>query len=194
MTDQDPSSPAAWAQAQAIAATVAKGPVQKRSDALPFLFTAASPPVILVHRGAVVRGTGAKVVGEYLRDLGIIEGKGPQIEDALFVLRALDALPPVTDVPRDSFVHAPGDAKLADLTASLYADGLFAQIQLTYLVGQPVWPKSGNGPAGPGDTVGSKDPDFKPKMIQPILRATLMIQKSGDPAWKLERLNTDVRK
>lgn len=194
MTDMDPTSPAAWMQAQAIAATVAKGNLQKRSDALPFLFTATSPPVVLVHHGAVVRGKGAKVVGEYFRDLGIIEGKGPQIEDALFVLAAFDALPPVTEVPRGSFVHAPGDPKLADLTASVYADGLFAQIQLTYMVGQPVWPKSGNGPPGPGDTVGSKDPDYKPKMIQPIIRCTLELHKTGDPAWKMERLNTDVRK
>jgi hypothetical protein len=189
MTDQDPSSPAAWTQAQALAATAAKGPVQKRSDALPFLFTAASPPVVLVHHGAIVRGKGAKVIGEYLRDLGIIEGKGPQIEDALFVLAAFDALPPVTEVARDSFVHAPGDAKLADVTARVDFDGLTAGIELTYFLGPPTAPKTGNGPPGPGDTVGSKDPNYKPAMIRPIARCTLQIPKTGDPAWKVERLN-----
>jgi len=189
MTDMDPKSPAAWMQAQAIAATAAKGKLQKRSDALPFLFTAESPPVVLVHHGAVVRGKGPKVVGEYLRDLGIIEGHGPQIDDILFLLGAFEALPPVTEVPKESFVHAPGDAKLADVTASVYFDGLTASITLTYFLGPPTAPKGGSGPPGPGDTVGSKDPNYKPSMIRPIARCTLMIPKTGDLAWKVERLN-----
>src|SRR5262245_23052281 len=94
MTDLDPKSPAAWMQAEAIAATAAKGTLKKRSDALPFLFTAESPPAVLIHRGAVVRDKGPRVAGDYLRDLGIIEGRGPQLDDVLFVLGALDARPP----------------------------------------------------------------------------------------------------
>lgn len=189
MTDMDPTSPAAWMQAQAIAATVAKGKLQKRSDALPFLFTATSPPVVLVHHGAVVRGKGAKVVGEYFRDLGIIEGKGPQIEDALFVLAAFDALPPITEVPRDSYVHAPGNPKLADATARVDFTGMDAGIELTYFLSPPLMPRGGNGPPGPGDTVGGKDPNYKPSMYRQIARCTLVIPKTGDPAWKIERLN-----
>lgn len=189
MTDLDPKSPAAWMQAQAIAATAAKGTLQKHSDALPFLFTAESPPVVLVHRGAVVRDRGPKIAGDYLRDLGIIEGRGPQIDDVLFVLGALDARPPIQEVPKDSYVHAPGDAALADVTARVEFDGVTATVILTYFLGPPALPKSGSGPPGPGDTVGSKDPNYKPTMIRPIARCTLTIAKTGDATWKVERLN-----
>jgi hypothetical protein len=188
MTDLDPKSPVAWQQAEALAATVAKGKLEKRSDALPFLFRADSPPAVLVHHGKVVRDKGAKVAGEYLRDLGIIEGRGPAIEDVLAVLAALDAWPPVQDVPKESYVNAPGDKKLADLTAQVYFDGVSAQITLVYFLSGPLMPGSG-GPAAPGDTVGSRDPNFQPKPYRKIARCTLMIPQKGEPTWKVENLN-----
>lgn len=188
MTDLDPKSPAAWIQAEALAATAAKGKLAKRSDALPFLFTATDPPAVLVHKGKVVRDKGAKVAGEYLRDLGIIEGKGPAIDDVLAVLAALDAWPPVAQVPKTSYVHAPGDKALADVTAQVYFDGVSAQITLVYFLGGPIMPERG-GPAGSGDTVGGMDPDYRPRPYRKMARCTLDIPKTGDPAWKIEHLN-----
>jgi len=188
MTDFDPKSPAAWMQAEAIAATAARGKLEKRSDALPFLFQAEAPPFVLVHQGQVVRDKGAKVAGAYLRDLGIIEGKGPGIEDVLVVLFALDAWPPVPGVPKESYVHAPGDKALADITAQVYFDGAEATVTLVYFTSGPIMPKP-PGPPAPGDTVGSMDPDFRPKSYRQIARCTLTIPKKGDPAWKVEPLN-----
>jgi hypothetical protein len=188
MTDLDPKSPAAWMQAEALAATAAKGKIAKRSDALPFLFTATDPPYVLVHKGKVVREKGAKVAGEYLRDLGIIEGKGPSIEDALVVLAALDALPPVTGVAKESYVHAPGDKKLADATAQIYFDGVTATVTLFYFLSGPIMPGSG-GSAAPGDTVGGMAPGYQPKPYRKVARCTLTIPKAGDPAWMVENLN-----
>lgn len=189
MTDLDPKSPEAWKQAEAIAATVARGKLEKHSDALPFLFKAESPPWVLVHKGQVVRDKGGKAAGEYLRDLGIIEGRGPAIEDVLVVLDALDALPPITGVPKKSYVHAPGDSALADVTAQVYFDGVRATVTLVYFLGEPTLPKGAGGPPAPGDTVGAPDPDYKPTPVRPIARCTLTIPKTGDPAWKIENLN-----
>ena len=130
MTDLDPKSPTAWKQAEAIAATAAHGALVKRSDALPFMFMADSPPAVLVHKGHVVRERGAKIAGEYLRDLGIIDGTGPKIEDVLFVLFALDAWPPITGAAKEGYVNAPGDKSLADVTAAVEFDGVTARVTL----------------------------------------------------------------
>jgi hypothetical protein len=184
MTDLDPSSPAAWTQAEAIAATAAKGKLEKRSDALPFLFKADQPPFVLVHKGQVVRDKGPKVAGEYLRDLGIIEFRGPAIDDILVALTALDALPPVTGVAKDAYIH---DPKQPDLTAQLYSDGVTALVTLTYFLSGPILPDRG-GPAAPGDT-GSRYPNYKPKPYRKIARCTLTIPKAGDATWKIENLN-----
>lgn len=191
MTDLDPKSPAAWTQAEAIAATVAKGKPEKRSDALPFLFKAEDPPWVLVHKGQVVRERGAKVAGEYLRDLGIIQGKGPGIEDVVTVLTALDALPPVTGVKKESYIHVPGDSALSGVTARVYYDGLNARVTLSYFVGDPTPIKGAGGPPGPGDTVGAPDPDYKPTVtkVRPVARCTLTISKSGDASWTIEQIN-----
>jgi len=191
MTDFDPKSPAAWMQAEAIAATAARGKLEKRSDALPFLFKAEDPPWVLVHKGQAVRAKGPAVAGDYLRDLGIIEGKGPAIEDVLVVLAALDALPPVPKVPKESYIHAPGDRALADVTARVTFDGVTAQVILVYFVGDPVPVKGASGPPAPGDTVGGRDPNYKPSvtMVRPIARCTLVIPKTGEAAWKIEQLN-----
>lgn len=188
MTDLDPTSPAAWMQAEALAATVARGKIQKHSDALPFLFKADQPPYVLIHKGQVVRDKGVKVAGEYLRDLGIVENRGPAIDDVLVVLGALDALPPVTGAPKESYVHAPGDKALADLTARIYVGGGNAKITLVYFLSGPLMPERG-GPAAPGDTVGDMDPDHRPKPYRKIARCRLVIPKAGDAAWTVEQLN-----
>ena len=188
MTDLDPKSPAAWMQAEALAATAGKGKIQKVSDALPFLFKAEQPPYVLVHKGQVVRDRGVKAAGEYLRDLGIVENRGPGLEDVLVVLAALDALPPVKGVAKESYVHAPGDKAQADITAKLYVGGGNAKITLVYFLSGPLMPDRG-GPAGPGDTVGGMDPDYKPKPYRKIARCRLVIPRTGDPAWTVEELN-----
>lgn len=188
MTDLDPSSPEAWKQAEALAAAAAPGKLSRRSAALPFLFTAEGGAAVLVHRGEVVRDRGAKAAGAYLRDLGVIMGKVPAIDDALAVLAALAALPPITDVPSDRFVHAPGDAALADVTARLEFDGVTATVTLTYFLGPPTPPKGTGAAPAPGD-VGAREPGYKPSLVRPIARCTLTIPKAGDAAWKVERLS-----
>jgi hypothetical protein len=192
MTDMDPKSPNAWKQAEAIAATAAHGQLTKRSDALPFMFMAEHPAAVLVHKGAVVKDRGAKAVGSYLRDLGIIMGTGPKIDDVLFVLFALDGWPPIHEVAKginkEHYIHQPNDKSLADVTASVEFDGVNATIMLVYFLGEPV-PAGGGGSGRPGDTVGSMDPDRPQARVRPMARCTLTIEQSGDSAWKIEKLN-----
>lgn len=189
MTDTDPTSPEAWKQAEAIAAKAARGSLEKRSDDLPFMFMADVPAAVLVHKGRVVTEKGGKIAGEYLRDLGIIEGKGPKIADVLFVLFALDAWPPVKEVPKESYVNAPDNPAQKDITARVDFDGLTATINLVYFLGEPQIPRNpaSNGKGVPDD-VGGRDFSTKQNAVRPIVRCTLTIPKTGDPAWKVERM------
>src|SRR5262245_36636065 len=110
ITATDPKDPAAWSEAARLAQRAA---TDKHSDALPFLFDGPKGPV-LVHHGKVVTERGPAVAGAYLRDLGVIRSAGPTIDDAVYALAALDALPAVDKLSKDAFVHAT-DAKLADI-------------------------------------------------------------------------------
>ncbi len=101
MKNTDPSDPKAWAEAQSLAAAQSVGEVTKRSDALPFMFQAERAlRAVLIHNGSVVKLRGPAVAGAYLRDLGITQGKGPQLDDVLWALWALEALPDVKPSPR----------------------------------------------------------------------------------------------
>lgn len=138
MTTTDPRDPKAWQEAAAIAHKAAGGPVTKHADALPFLFDTAKGPALLVHQGKLVTDRGPVVAGAYLRDLGIIKGMGPQIDDVVYVLTALDALPTVDKLGKDAFIHT-DNPRDAGLTARIESDGQTAQIVLHYrLEGPPV--------------------------------------------------------
>jgi len=115
MTNTDPSDPKAWAEAQAIAAAQGVGDVSKRSAALPFMFQADRVlRAVLIHKGSVVKTRGPATAGAYLRDLGIAQGKGPQLDDVLWAIWALEALPDVKPLPPESYVNNTTSPRLAD--------------------------------------------------------------------------------
>lgn len=189
MTNTDPNSPEAWEQAKKIAANVAKGPFEKRSDALPFMFMAKSPPRVLVHEGEVVTDRGPAVAGRYLRDLGIIRGEGPGIEDVLYLLFALDALPPIEkvseEISKEAYIHVPDDERLSDLTARVEYDGEQARVVLHYFL-----PKNDSDTEDMKENdVGAVDPTMAEPEVRPVARCTLTIPQSGDAEWTIEELN-----
>jgi hypothetical protein len=192
MTTMDPSSSEAWKQAEAIAATQASGALKMRSKALPFLFMADRPAAVLVHKGVVVKEKGAAAAGSYLRDLGVIQGKGPAIEDVLYVLHVLDAWPSIKEVDQQAYIHYPNDERLADLTARLEYDGESARVVLHYFLSEGARPS----PVEPSqkdykkNDVGTVDKQARPPATRQVARATLVIPASGEPAWKpIEKLN-----
>ena len=190
MTSTDPRDPKAWEQAAALAQQAAGAAVTKHSDRLPFLFTAGAKKV-LVHKGAVVTGRGPAVAGAYLRDLGVIQGMGPQIDDILVALDALDALPNVDGVDKRAWV----DKSVADLAPYIYTDGTTAQVVLHYFLGgkpvqtidsDPTHKKQAGASAGaPLDQ--PRPPGAGPRATA---RMTLEIRAAGDAAWKRETINT----
>lgn len=186
MTHTDPSDPQAWTEAEQIAAKQHAGAVKKRSAALPFLFQADRGKAVLVHRGAVVTARGAKVAGAYLRDLGIAQNKGPQLDDVLWTLWALDALPDVSPLAPEGYVNRPGDKRLEDLTARVEWDGRSAHVVLHYFKPEAKVPSNvnvgGSAPRGSELRVGNV-------AVREIVRMTLDIPETGDPAWRREDLN-----
>ena len=179
------TSPEGWKQAEAIAAKAAVGQLDKRSDALPFMFMADSPAAVLVHNGAVVTSKGAAAAGSYLRDLGIVDGQGPKIADVLFVLFAFEAWPPVEGVPEEHFINSPDNQSLEELTARIDMETDAAHIVLHYWLPEPEMSAEDQE-----NDVGSVDPEAVVSAVRPLLRTTLVIPKTGDAAWKpIEKLN-----
>jgi hypothetical protein len=178
MTDMDPKSPEAWRQAEAIAATVAIGELERSVHELPFLFRAKFPPWILVHQGKVVTGKGAAVAGSYLRDLGIIDGKGPGIKDVLALLHALKAWPAIEGVREQAYVGLETPT-LEELGPTITLENDVAHVVLNYFLPEPEPP-----PEDLENDVGSVDPNSKPAIVKPMARAVLVIPRSGAPGWK----------
>jgi hypothetical protein len=161
MTTTDPNDPQAWKEAEAIATKAAGGvPVRKQSDRVPFLFFSDDGHVVLIHHGAIVTPKGPGEVGAYLRDIGIIDGKGPTIDDLVYLLEVFDALPPITDVPPTNYALG---------SSHVDHDGKTAKVVLEYVLG--------DGPRPRGE-----DLNVKPSTL--IARAVLEIAKTGTPAWK----------
>lgn len=197
MKHTDPSDPKAWEEAQALAAAQGVGDVSKRSDALPFMFQAQrGVRAVLIHSGSVVKLRGPATAGAYLRDLGIAQGKGPKLDDVLWVLWALEALPDVKPLSPEGYVNST-TPRLADLTARTEYDGTTGRVVLHYLKpdkseppgapGRPGAP-GGSGPGGSGPA-GSELKGAVMPTVRAIIRATLEIPATGDAAWKLEDLN-----
>lgn len=186
MTHTDPHDPASWTEAEQLAAKQKVGAVRKRSAELPFLFSAERARSVLLHRGAVVTKRGPVVAGAYLRDLGVPQGKGPQLDDVLWALWALDALPKVDPLGPEGYVNVPNNARLADLTARIEYDGQSAHIVLHYFKPDPPMPKDvqvGGGPRGTGVGGGIGG------TTRALVRMTLNIPEKGDAAWRREDIN-----
>jgi hypothetical protein len=188
MTTTDPRSPQAWVEASALAQKAASGPVTKHGDTLPFFYD-SSRGAILVHHGKVVTARGPVVAGAYLRDIGIIRGLGPTIDDAVYALTALDALPTVDKLAKDAFVHA-ADPKLADAVPRIETDGQTARIVLHYLLaGAPVQKVD---PDPTHKHVGSPTQSDMKVRVQPVARMSLTIPSQGDASWTRENINLAV--
>ena len=160
-----------WDQAAAIAQKASIAPVSRRSDGLPFLFQSANAVGILVHRGAIVTARGPAVAGAYLRDLGIIDGAGPGLDDVLHLLYVLDALPHVEGIGGEGYIHVPNDARLAELTARLEADGREARVVVHYFLDGP----------GTESLSGEQLASMVPP--RPVARLVLTIPRDGDASW-----------
>lgn len=189
MKNTDPSDPKAWAEAQALAAAQGVGEVTRRSDALPFMFQAERVlRAVLIHNGSVVKLRGPAVAGAYLRDLGVAQGKGPQLDDVLWALWALEALPAVKPLAEESYVHNTESPRLADLTARIEHDGTTARVVLHYLKPDTSEPPGAPGRPGAGPGGSELKGVVMPK-TRAVVRATLTIPPTGDAAWRLEDLN-----
>lgn len=185
MTHTDPNDPASWTWAENLAAGQNAGKVQRRSAALPFLFSAERGGCILIHRGAVISQRGPAVAGAYLRDLGVPQGKGPDLDDVLWALWALDALPDVTPLAREGYINVPDNKRLADLTARIEHDGSSARVVLHYFKPEPKQPPGVHrGPTG-GSTGGPTGGRIG-KIVRELVRTTLEIPPTGDAAWRRE--------
>jgi uncharacterized membrane protein YgcG len=209
MTPTDPHDPASWKAAEQLAAKQHAGGVYKRSDALPFLFSADRARCVLVHRGQVISKRGAAVAGAYLRDLGIAQGKGPPLDDVLWTLWALEALPDVEPLGAEGYVHVPDDQRLASLTARIDHDGQAAHIVLHYFKPEAkparnVHPDSSRGASGgssggrtggsSGGRTGGSSGGRTGGATRELVRATLDIPATGDAAWRREDVRwTDPR-
>jgi hypothetical protein len=189
MTHTDPHDPASWTEAQQIAARQGAGEVHKRSDALPFLFQADRTRAVLIHHGAVITQRGPIVAGGYLRDLGVPRGQGPQLDDVLWTLWALDALPKVDPLSAEGYINVPNNQRLADLTARIEWDGQSAHIVLHYFKPEPKQPpdvhRGAPAPGAGGTAVGGAVGGT----TRALVRMTLDIPETGDSAWRREDIN-----
>ncbi len=189
MTSSDPNDPNAWEQAAAIAKTASPGALTKRSATLPFFFQAADGTGVLVHQGKLVTERGPATAGAYLRDLGLIRGEGPAIDDVLPVLAALDALPDVGKVDNRSYVNDPATAKLADLNPRIETDGQTAKVVLHYLASGGPSVTIDNDPTHKTVKGAPAPPGTKQPVARPVTRMSLTIPTSGAAAWTREDLN-----
>ena len=180
MTHTDPHDPASWTEAEQLAAKQKVGAVHKRSAELPFLFSAERTRSVLLHRGALVTKRGPVIAGAYLRDLGVPQGKGPQLDDVLWALWALDALPKVEPIGTEGYVNVPSSRRLADVTARIEYDGPIARVVLHYFKPEGPLAKDAHAAssAPQGGRVGSA--------VRGLVRMTLDIPETGDAAWRRE--------
>lgn len=156
----------AWAQARAIAEKTGAAGLAKWKDDVPYLFQAKGSRGVLVHDGAVVTARGPAAAGAYLRDVGILEGKGPSPGSILTLLYVLQAFPVVPEMPEQSAVDMLGPEDLRPRVER--ADGS-ARVILHYRL-----PSRDQGPS---------------RGTVPVMRETLEIRPTGDAAWRGEQID-----
>jgi hypothetical protein len=121
-----------------------------------------------------VTARGPAAAGAYLRDLGIIagwgEGKGPGPDSLLTLFYVLQAFPTVEGLPEQSAVDTLGPP---DLQPRVERAGGHARVVLSYRL-----PNDNPGPS---------------RGTVPVMRETLDIGPSGDPAWTGERIDWKLR-
>ena len=152
-----------WAEAQAIAEQTGAFGVARWDDEVPYLFQAKGTRGLLVHHGAVVTTRGPAAAASYLRDVGILDGKGPSPGSILTLLYVLRAFPNVPGLPEESAVDTLGPE---DLRPRVERVNGRTRVILNYSL--------------PGDNPG---PD---RGTLPVMRETLDIGPTGDAAWKGE--------
>jgi hypothetical protein len=155
----------AWGQARAVAEKTGISGLTQWKDDVPYLFQAKGSRGGLVHTGAVVTARGPAAAGAYLRDVGILDGKGPSPGSILTVLYVLQAFPSVPDMPEQSAIDMLGPE---DLRPRVERAGGHARVVLHYRL-----------PTDSGPSRGTV----------PMMRETLDIGPTGDPAWTGEQID-----
>ncbi len=118
-----------WAQAQAIVEHTGAAGVVRWTEDLPYLFQVKGSRGMLVHHGAVVTARGPAAAAAYLRDIGILDGKGPSPRSILTLLFVLHAFPTIAGLPEESAVDMHGPP---DLRPRVERAAGHAQVILTY--------------------------------------------------------------
>lgn len=154
-----------WEQALEIAKKSGVASPARWKDDVPYLFQAKGTRGVLVHRGAVVTARGPAAAGAYLRDVGILEGKGPSPGSILTLLYVLQAFPTVEGLPEQSAIDMMG---LEALRPRVETGNGHARVILHYWL-----------PRDPGPSRGTS----------PVMRETLDIGPTGDAAWTGERID-----
>lgn len=155
-----------WDQARAIAEKTGASGLAKWKDDVPYLFQAKGSRGVLVHKGAVVTARGPAAAAAYLRDIGIIDGKGPGPDSLLTLFYVLQAFPTVEGLPEQSAVDTLGPT---DLRPRVEQASGHARVILSYRL-----PNDNPGPS---------------RGTVPVMRETLDIGPSGDSAWVGERID-----
>lgn len=158
-----------WAQARAIAEKTGASGLARWTDDLPYLFQAKGTRGVLVHNGAVVTARGPAAAGAYLRDVGILDGKGPSPASILTLLYVLKAFPTVPDLPEQSAID---DLGPEPLRPRVERAGGHARVILHYRL-----PSNNPGPS---------------RGTVPMMRETLDIGPTGDAAWTGEPFDYQV--
>lgn len=128
-----------WEGAEAIAKAYVKKksfffnrPKVERAPGPRYMFWAHGYRGVLVHHGKVVTGRGLEVAASYLRDVGIVAGPEPTIDQALFTLFVLHALPEVEGFGEEAYVYSDASGPLKDLRARIEREPGKATILLFY--------------------------------------------------------------
>lgn len=172
-----------WEGAEAIAKAYVKRksfffnrPEVQRAPGPRYMFWAHGYRGVLVHHGKVITGRGLEVAAAYLRDVGIVAGPEPTIDQALSALFVLHALPEVEGFGEEAYVYSDASGPLKDLRARIEREPGKATIVLSYLGDED----SGYFEAGA--------PDRPEADLRAVVKMSLAIAESpkGPAAWTRE--------
>ncbi len=178
VTHQDPSDPAAWAEAEALARAELRDTLLPQKS-LPFLFLGDHGGHVLIHRGAIREVRGAAEVGAYLRDLGIYQPERAAAIDLYELINFLEmtrALPEIDGVSTWNPYYQTGPDADPRINARVEGDGETGRVIFHYFLPEP--------PDPPGIDYG----DRPSPATRAVARAVLEIPRTGDIGWTVSTI------